>query len=831
MSVPSLPVAHLLRQRLLDALQGGRERLRLLCAPAGFGKTVLLSEFLQRVGSGRVVWLSLDGRQQSLPELAARVAAGLGLTPGHSASPEALLKFFESCEQPIWLALDDLPGEMAKELNDWFDRLLALQSSKLQLLVSCRQRPHWNLPRLKLLGELLELNHKQLAFSRDECEALIEQLAPEAEASWRTELWQQTVGWCAAICLLLSDPVHGGRAGPNGLSWLRQYLEHELLSRLSDDEREVLSGLAHLSRFSAEFCAQLWEEQGGGLLFRRLLQRDVFFLPLDQPDGWYRMRPVVAQALHDRLTAAELNRLRLRACRVLSVVGHLSEAIDQALGAEQHEVAANYMERLRLTWLYSDQHLSRLMSWREQIPPQLLGSTPRLLYLCARGLLFSGRLDESEACLQRLGNFLPQSSAERSARLLALWQAMQGSIEAVRGNAATARQSCRAALSQLGADDWLTILLCHITLARLAMASGETSQAQQLLQEAVELARRKRFQDGEVVLNVERLRLMILQGELPRAQALLQEDMQRVEAGNNWRNPLLGRLLFLQGELHLLGGRLAESEAALLAGLAQVKDFSAPFILHGYLLLAEVAVARGEYEAAQLHLHQAERHMHCGNIDSACYESAITLQAMRILAGQGRWEQVLTMARAMEASLQGPISRLPPAGMPSLAQRNQLLLARAEYEMGNRMQAKQRLVTLLKQCKRYQFALLANEVQQALVNLGFGDGQDELDALQQGLLQSGADSLEGEAGTDDDGEQGDLCAKTLREGYHRDELTPREVSVLRLLAEGMSNQEVSDILFISVNTVKSHAKNINTKLGASRRTQAIIFARAKGILA
>ncbi|MNP22297.1 Transcriptional regulatory protein DevR (DosR) [compost metagenome] len=63
-----------------------------------------------------------------------------------------------------------------------------------------------------------------------------------------------------------------------------------------------------------------------------------------------------------------------------------------------------------------------------------------------------------------------------------------------------------------------------------------------------------------------------------------------------------------------------------------------------------------------------------------------------------------------------------------------------------------------------------------------------------------------------------------------EELTSREISVLRLLAEGMSNQQVSDFLFISTNTVKSHARSIHAKLGATRRTQAILIAKSMGVL-
>jgi ATP/maltotriose-dependent transcriptional regulator MalT len=603
------------------------------------------------------------------------------------------------------LVFDDLPSQMPTDLNHWFDHLLSLDNPQLQVLVTCRQRPEWNLPQLLLTGQLLELNARQLALRPDEFESLLNRLAPTADTASRETLWHQTGGWCAGVRLL-----------PSAL--LGPYLERELLSRLNEAQCEVLFGLAHLSKASAELCEQLWEEQQGGRVFKSLLDAQAFLVPIDHQPGWFRLLPVVAQALQDRLSGASLNRLRLRACQLLSVLGQVDDAVEQALSADQPEVAANYMERLWLSWILSEQHLDRFLDWRERIEPQLLQSSSRLIYLCAKALLFSGRLDEAEECLQRLGHFLPLSDPLRSQRLLANWQALYGTLQALRGRTEPARQHCHAALGYLTTQDWLSVLLCHCTLARIAMKSGEFNEAHVLLEHSLELSRRQGSREAEVLVNTDRVRLMLLQGQSGLAQSLLRADLAQLSGSATQPYPLLGRLMFLQGELLLQQGHIEEAEQVVQGGLLQVRDCSAPFVLDAYLLLSEIASRNDEVEKADLLLHEAERRMHWGKIDRACYQSPIALQKNR------------NLSREFDAGSEKiPVARF--TGVP-------------EYQDG---------------------------------------------------------------------------------------LTPREVSVLRLLAEGMSVREVGHRLFISVNTVKTHAKNINVKLGACRRTQAINSAKAMGILA
>ncbi|MGE8150233.1 LuxR C-terminal-related transcriptional regulator [Pseudomonas vancouverensis] len=736
------------RPHLCDVFHRKPCRLQLLCAPAGYGKTSIVHQYLQGIAPpGRVVWVCLGGQVQTLADVRGTLAGALGVavdelfaflqagsllpepsssrasslpqltafTCGSELARDEALKAntFLSTENtrqpgPIHIVFDDVPATMPDDLNHWFDQLLALDNPQLHIFVTCRQRPDWNLPRLMLTGQLLELNARQLALRPDEFEALVEALAPETDAPAREKLWHDSAGWCAGVRLSLVQ------AQPTPL--LGQYLERELLSRLSQEQCEVLIGLAHLSRANADFCEQLWEGQQRGRVFDSLLACEAFLLPIDLQARWYRLVPAVAQALQKHLSGAALNRLRLRACHLLSVQGHVDDAVEHALSADQPEVAANYMERLWLSWILSERHLNKLMDWRERIEPQLLYSSPRLIYLCAKALLFSGRLDEAEECLARLGHFLPMADPARNQRLLANWQALFGTLQALRGQTEPARAHCRAAIECLEAEDWLSVLLCHCILARLAMDTGDLEQAQGLLDQSLELARRQGSHESEVLINADRVRLMMLKGQTSFAQALLRTELDRLT--HTQPLPLLGRLLFLRGELLLQQGHLSEAEVVGEAGLLHVRDCCAPFVLNGYLLLAEIASRNHEPQKAHLLLHEAERRMHWGRIDSALYQAAIARQKERMLA------------------------REQPA-------------------------------------------------------------------------ESGKASLARIGGVPD----------------YQDDLTPREVSVLKLLAEGMSVREVGNRLFISENTVKTHAKNINVKLGACRRTQAINSAKAMGILA
>ncbi|OWP49760.1 LuxR C-terminal-related transcriptional regulator [Pseudomonas nitroreducens] len=785
--VPELPEHHVSRPELVDALRGSRHRLILLSTPAGYGKTVLLDEtFASSTPAEQVLWLRLGGRSLSLVELTDWLATALGLSSNPGSA--ALLRHFAKPGRPVRLVLDDLPGDLSIELNNWFEHLLNLPESHLRLTITSRQRPAWNLPRLLLRGELLELDATMLGMSRQHFDRLCDGLAGPLDAVERESLWARSGGWWGGVCLLLAGRAQGARL-------LGDYLEHEVLVRLSGEERHLFYGLCHLPRFSTELCAQLWEGRSSAQLLQRLRQQQVFVQPIEGLDHWYRIHPLVAVALQPMLDPAELARLRLQSCRLLSVAGQLHEAIDQALQAQQPEVAATYMERLQPTWQLTDRYLQRVLDWRRQLPQELLESTAGLIDLSTLALLFSGRIDEALASLEPLGRFLPAASAAENQRLLAHWQALRGGLYACQGQHAVAELHCREALLHLREDaqDGLLRLLCQFSLERTLMAAGRIEEAGQVLQAALEQVRRRGCLDSEALLQGDQLRLLMLRGETGLAELLLEDALAARVTAQIESDPLLGRLLFIQAELALLSGRTDEAERGFLVGLQHTRDCSAPFILQGYLGLAEVASRRGDPLTAQLQLHRGEQAMHYGRVEDLCYRPALALQRLRGLARQGDWLALLDGARRLVGDY--PLGSGVPASLPpTLPQEAQLLAARAEYRLGRFEQARHRLQQCLGDHSGFAFECLRCEARQLLDRLAEQAPEEE-------------------------------------DWVFHEELTGRESAVLGLLAEGLSNQEIADSLYLSVNTVKYHAKNINAKLGVTRRTQAIACAKARGLLA
>jgi len=765
---PGLPVRHLPRPHLVDGLLDKPQRLRLLCAPAGFGKSLLCCEVLRRVPHARVAWIAFGGRGMALETFCQRLASRLGL----ESRADRLLDSLARCEDELWLVLDDYPVQDAAELDHWLGLLLHQAGPGLQLLVSCRQRPRWNLARLRLEDQLLELDSRQLAFSRDEFSQVMDLLAPQRDATADQTLWQQSRGWCAATRLL------GEPARDPGHAWLREYLEQEVLARLPACQADILRALAHLPRIDAGLFAHLWPHGS----FDELLKGNGFHA-LDGGGRWHALLPMIAAALAGGVADAALTQLRLQASAWLAEAGFLDEAIELALQSGAVEQAARLMERLGFDWLFAGAHLRQWLAWHERLPDSLLLASPRLIFQSTRALLLSWRLDEAQRCLDRLERFVPLCEPRLQRRLLANWQALHGALAALGSQPQVAREHCQQALVALGEEDWRSALLCCSTLGRVALGAGDSSEARRLLQEAVEIARRHGCLASEVLVNTDRIRLAILSDELTHGEILLHQSLELIR-----HEPpsclMLGRLHLLRGELLHLRGATNEAVEAYHAGLAQAREGADPFILHGYIGLSGIAAGRGEIEQAGRHLQDAERRMHCNRAQASCYQLLLDAQHLRLLARRQHWQCLAPLAQAIEVRL---AAHGAPLHAPALALRNQLSLALAERGLGDVGAARKRLRRLLDTCRQRGFNALANEAGQAL-------GEIDEEATASGLSN-------------------------------------RERSVLSLLAEGLTNQEIGDNLYISLNTVKAHTKSINAKLGVRRRTLAVVRAREMGLLA
>jgi len=791
------PSLHLPRERLSTQVITA-PRLCLLAAPAGFGKTALLRESLARMPADtRHAWLSMQGSDHDLAEVVRRLAQQLGFPV--QTTPDALRRRLCESTVTLCLVLDDYPATGVSELDDWLLHLLQDHAPSLRLWVSARQRPRWQLARLAMEGHLLELDATGLALSRDEFDRLISLATSGSPPPSADGLWDATQGWSAMVRLGLRSL--GDPARPLALMQ-REYARETVLARLTPAQRTMLYGAAHLPRLSPALCAELWPELEASRDFSGQLLPLGLLLPLDVEALWWQLNPLLAGLLEDELPPREAGRLRLQGCRLLREAGFAGDAVELALREGQVETAASYMERVPLAWLYAGQHLNAWLRWRERLSPCLLESTPFLIYLNAQALLIGWRLEEADACIARLAWQLPQPSAERQRRMLANWQALQGALLGLRGEAGRAKTHCLSALRDLDARDWQSVHLCYSTLARIAMSEGEVGQSAGLLDQALRLARHQGCLASEVLIDTDRIRLLIMTGEWSQADDLLQYDFALFESRGVEHPLLAGRLYLLQAELALLRGRLAEAEAIFRRGCQYSLRCGDPFILHAGIGLSEVAARAGDLDQAGKHLREVRRTLQCMRAEAQCYEQVLDLQELRLLLRLQRWPGLLVRARQLVEALSAS-GTVPPLNAPSLHYRAQQVLALVLEGLGQREAALQASRGWREACEQRGLAGLTRSRVELRAAVTADEGDEE-------LWSSSA-------------ELPDATLTRL--------LTPREMGVLNLMAEGLTNLEISGRLFISLNTVKAHTIHINHKLGVKRRTQAVRRARELGLLA
>ncbi|MEZ3186399.1 helix-turn-helix transcriptional regulator [Pseudomonas sp. LM13] len=849
-SIPRLPPAHIGRPRLVQSLLAADCRLRLICAPAGFGKTVLMSECARLVPEGtHMVWLDLGGRACSVGALYSQLSGALGQQDELVGSADtAILTLLRRLRQPLWIMLDDYPRDCDAELDACLDMLLDIGPTSVSWWVSSRRQPAWKLPRLLLQGHLCELDAEALAFTEDELERMLvaQRMALSPESF--QQLHRGMEGWPAGVCLMLlgADEQALRERLVAGTPLLRDYVQREVLAGLGDEVRRALLALARMPRFSAELCDHVLDGVGSEIL-DVLKTRQLFIRQIDNCGEWFRLWKPLALMLQRLADAAAPTQVHLRACQWFASRGEMREAVEHALWAGQPEVAANYLQRYGQEQLLIGDNVSRFLKWRSELPQDLFASTTRLIVLQGWALIISARLDEVEDCLAELAKFFPQPDARRQAQLLAQWQALRGFLARLRGEPG-ARENCLQALEVLSDHAWAQRVLCYQVLTQQAMSEGKLELAQQYNSEGMKLARLKGSVLYEMMLSVDRIQLLELTGEFERAVGVLNEALQALRETVR-HSPLIGRLQLLQGHLLAYQGLDEPAQEAYQLGKEETETCGDSYCFFGYVGLAELAARSQEFACAYHWLRDAERLSQWRHVPEARFRGILPLINGVAWLHQGELRKARS-ALCQVLDLYEGHGYLSPSGFYELLPRLRRYLAVIDVLEGQPQRAITELRAQVEQNLRTQRLGLACECRFSLAEALQAAGQtaEAETELRSALAEAARQHL----------------VKPLYELHHRqpqwlarilpatakgeslrqrllhyerepetvqaitDEtvLSNRELTVLRLIAQGCSNQEIAEQLFISLHTVKTHARRINTKLGVARRTQAVAKAKA-----
>ncbi len=857
-----------LRAQLFERLRHEVSRpLTLISAPAGFGKTTLLTSWLHAGGEQpRAAWLSLDEEDNDPIRFFYYVVAalqavepGIGRAPislfGYLQRPAArdlmtlLLNEIDETTEPVVLVLDDYHLIGNPEIDSALAFLVDRAPEGLRLFVATREEPRLPLARWRSLQRLTEMNLETLRFSPEEADLFLKQtMGLQLGAETARLLGERTDGWIAGLqmaALSLQHHAQGDRAIDvaevasafgGGHRYVIDYLAGEVLRRQPDEIRHFLHRTAILDRLCAPLCDAVTERTDSKLILARLEQANMFLLRLDDHRQWYRYHQLFADFLRTGLDASTARALHRKASAWYEAQGMVEEAFRHALGAQEVSAAIRLF-RAAMDSLCRRGEFPTALAWPEALPDDTVRSKADLAGYRAWLLYLGGRVEEAED-YSGLAHAVEDNESPATDRGMLL--AFRAFLAINRGDPRRAMPLAQEALQQLG-DSETFFRACALSLLGHAQRfCGETAAAAQTLQQAVNLGRKL----GNHLITLDALGtlapLMLEQGRLREAMALCNRAVEQYVDARGKPLPVAGLVYLRLGILHYETNDLGSAQHCLKTGIDLCRQLGMVYYaLSGERALARVQHASGDRKAAwntlaaasdlarhsenpqrwrSLAVVTAELHLREGNVEAA----ARTLDEVMKAPGSATSRECLVRVQLLLAQ-NDPRSAclaLDRAGDNASAEGLQGNLisihvwrALCKRALGNRSAAAREVESAVSLAASGGFRRVFLDAGPAMAGL-LERARDAAPAFVGDLLE--------EFSTTEDVPS---PAATLVEP-----LSGTQIEILGQLDRGLTNQEIADRLAITVGTTKWHLNQIFGKLQVRNRVEAVAKARELRLL-
>jgi len=769
-----VPRPHLVRQ-LEEGLYLGR-RMTLISAPAGFGKTTLLSDWLQQTDRP-AAWLSLDEGDNDLARFLAYLIAALqridpqiGQTaqamlqaPRGASQPEPLLTTLvndiAATAKPFILVFDDYhlieASPIHQAVSFLLDHLPPLPQG-MHLVMATRADPPLPLARLRGRGQMTELHAADLRFTPDEAEAYFnDTMALALSAEHVAALEQRTEGWIVglqltALALQGTLSLQGQenvadfvRAFSGSQRYVLDYLTEEVLNRQPREIQAFLLQTAILDRLTGSLCDAVIGDQGIGesgnrkpgpdprfpdsplsrspdsqAVLEHLEAANLFLVPLDEQRRWYRYHHLFADILRQRLEREMGDRvpeLHRRASAWYEQEGLIAEAIGHALTCGDFERAAHLIQEAG--WAtFTRGEMTTVLGWIALLPHHVVRANPQLGVLHAWAMAKSGDLDGAERCLREFDGDRHHGEVT----------AVRAYVAGVRGDLPQAVELSQQALALLPAEDLVVRAIVAQNLGVAYHWRGDPAAAIQALTEAVALSRAA----GQ---SFQTLTALAILGRAYEMQAALHQAMdtyrEALELGRGVdRRPAPFACMAYVGRAGVLyeWNDLAAAGQHALEGvrLSELGGFIA-YQVFGHALLARVCEAQGDRDGALENIGHAER-LGQGS-DYALVTALATELRVRLWLAQGN---LLAAARWAQGRQLQPADELDAA-----SEVEQMAVARTLIAQGRLDEALRLLASLLEaaQAAAQTAHVIKVRALQALALQARGEDGRALSALEQAL--------------------------------------------------------------------------------------------------
>ncbi len=878
LAVPALTGTMVERKRLLDRLTEGKQRsLIVISGVAGSGKTTLACQWIAREKLP-VAWYSLDETDND-PDLFFRhLLAALGAFEGGSMAEGALtrgrgklagqeaaeriLACLASLSRDVYLALDGYQFVANRKIHDSLFYLLDRMERRLHVLITTRYAIPFSLSGFKVKNQLVEISASDLRFTEEEAERFFSETIPIALSPDKArEAARHAEGWVSGLQLLglslrekeIPDDLEKAFMMINRDA--ADYLENEVLNTQPEKVRSFLKTTALLDRFNADICNEIMGMADSDRMLRSLCRNNLFLVPLDGENKWYRYHRLFSEALRRRAkreSPEATSRIHRQAALWFARNGDLDDAFRHAVASEDLQFAADIFED-NLTALYDRYEIASFRKWLSKLPYGLLKQRVLLKLQECRLKIESIQLLEAEALLKELEEGRSETFAryDGSKRqlcddhlllfkcVLPFWlDPLKVDIEEIQHR-----------LAHISRENKSFAGMVEVIIGASRLFRGELSLAYEVVKKATSTV----LSCDSFFIKMLWFRLMAeverLQGHLHRAEAILGEGFELLERAEMHDSPVRCFLYFGMGWVHYLQndiGRAFDFTSKSLKYLDQTGF--AWEIVEDNFLLGLLHAARGEAEGV------SECASKIQAVSRACGELYVIglsdAYCARLYLAQGDLSWVERWAERRRFRADGPFS--------SCFVQEGLAMAELLNKQGRCRDAIDLLGKLREQCADRALAETLLDIDllacQALYAL---DERDKARTVLKNALAfsetegyvrpfvnyaSGiAPVLTSLARTPSSSGAGPRLEKIMKAcGIEQKDLppkqettthlSPRELEMLKLLAMGYKYREISDKAYISIDTVRTHIRRIFEKMGVNTRMQAVQKAERLGIL-
>ncbi|USG65356.1 LuxR C-terminal-related transcriptional regulator [Brevibacillus ruminantium] len=867
--IPAKRMRLIERERLALLLDQGRGcKLTVVTAPAGYGKSTALGAWaaLQK----HVAWVNLEKSENDLHRFWAYVLASIRAACPFLREPSQdlltawnvntiegwigeLIELVSGIEEEIILVLDDYHVITDKRIHESLEAWLSGLPGHVHLYISGRAEPPLKLPRLRMSGQLHLVGLKDLRFTREEGERFFRDSVEMPLTSREIDaILDQTEGWIGGMTLVAlswqnrSHPVGVPAQFSGRHRDVSDYLIAEVLDQQPADVQSFLLHTSICNRLSAPFCDALTEIDEGQRMLEELDRSQLFLLSLDDQRRWYRYHRLFQDFLQAQLQIRypdRVARLHLEAGKWLEQNDYLEEAVEHYLQAEQFGDAMRLIQQLQDK--LSPSLLESMRGWLLRIPGELLRESPELEMSCIVLLLCSGRLEEAEKRLERVGASLHDAEEgglgddreldddgelvdnrepDDYRRLSERQQCWQGRYHTARMILAYERKdyeemlhygerSAEASSSKSG--DLLSMLLKPLDpglVGRQFLAQiGSLRVAEQVISAAIRLWEEKNHDDFTAVSYGSYSALLYEWNRLDEAEFWLERAL---EIGSGEKVSALSMLLL---KARILQVRQAYTEAVelLTDGMARLDHWGqSESQLRIAAELSRISLAQGDVSSAVRCMEESGLEVALDPLVPAYMQEYAVLA--KIWLAQKRFDEAKFLLNRLH--------RVAQAHDRPLDEVRILVLKSIVYaQSGQQQMAMLKLGKALKMAEEDEcIRTFADEGPMLLELLSAYETMRPHSILLGELSRVSLDYVKKL-----------LCCMRSELGLPEMSqalLTAQELRILQLIESKLTNKEIAGTLSVSVTTVKTHTNNIYRKLDVKSRFEAVHRGTELGLL-